>query len=497
VSQTTFSEPLGLLMLAGGICLLVDVVVLTARTDGRAPLTDDLRRRVRRHAFSAGLVLAAGGLVRIDFGVDLALTIPVIAWLWLTRRPAAVPFIGGALVTGSLAVADGAFVTRPYVNTNASSVMLMIALLVGLAVAAAVVVLILRRWGGSPTAFGWWRWVPTLGAAGVVALGAALVVRPYVQTDHSTTDRGVAHVTATLQADLGLAVDGSRGYAEQTLWWVSWYVGWPLLAAALTATAVLTWRVLRGHDPGWMPALLAYVGSSMLSLIRPGVTPDHPWADRRLVVEVIPAAVLLATWAVAAATRWARAAAATAATTAATTATTATPSARAASMPGRTRRALPAARSRAAALRAFPAVVSSAAVALFLIPIAMATVPVAAERTELGEVAAAATVCHALRPDDSVVVLESLWVPTIRAQCGLPVARLAHPSRAAIDRAAASIRSAGRTPVIAASAASPLHDQGLPAEKVVVLATRQDQNQLVRRPTSTQPLWIEFWLVRP
>ena len=28
--------------------------------------------------------------------------------------------------------------------------------------------------------------------------------------------------------DLGLQIDGSRSYAEQSLKWVSWYVGWPL-----------------------------------------------------------------------------------------------------------------------------------------------------------------------------------------------------------------------------------------------------------------------------
>src|SRR5262249_56915533 len=139
----------------------------------------------------------------------------------------------------------------------------------------------------------------------------------------------------------------------------SWCRGWPLPAAALAGAVILTWRVLSGRDPRWLPALVVLAGSSVQTLVRPGITPDHPWADRRLVVEVIPGMVVLATWATAALVRRLR--------------------------------------------RSIQVPVATGLVLVYLVPITVATVPVAAQRTEAGELAAAAAVCRALRPDDSVI----------------------------------------------------------------------------------------------
>jgi hypothetical protein len=487
VSQTTYSEPLAGLVLAGGIFLLLDVlklvdvvklrdvfkVVQRPGQDGTGP--DPLRRRARGAAFVCGLMLAGGELVRLDMGVDFALIVPVVGWWWLTRRPGAGGFVLGALIGGGLGVADCVFVTLPYVQTNWSSVRPMIVGVVAVVAGTAVVAVALRAWWRPPLELRPGRWLPTAGATAVVVLAAALVLRPFVHVDHSTAAPGVIAYTAEMQGWLGLPIDGTRGYAEQTLWWASWYLGWPLLAVAFIAATVLTSRVIRGREPRWIPVLLVYGVSAVLTLIRPGITPDHPWADRRLVVEVIPAVVLLATWNVAAATRMARTAAA-----------------------DPPRRLGPALRNILARTgQVFPAVVTTVLVAAFVVPMVIATAPVAMKRTELGEVAAASAVCQTLRPGDSVVLLDSLWVPTIRGQCGLPVAQLPDASPASMDRVTSSIRAAGRTPVLGASEPEDLSALRFKPTEVVTLHTRQDQHQLVRRPDSTDPLVIEFWLVRP
>ena len=77
VAQTTYSEPLALLFLAGGLCLVTDLVLV------------DRGGGVRGPAVIAGLLLSAGELVRVDFGVDFALVLPIVAGLWATRRPGA------------------------------------------------------------------------------------------------------------------------------------------------------------------------------------------------------------------------------------------------------------------------------------------------------------------------------------------------------------------------------------------------------------------------
>jgi hypothetical protein len=480
VSQTTYSEPLAFLFLAGGMCLLTDLV-----------MADSTRDVVRRPALVAGLLLSSGELVRVDFDVDFALILPIIAWLWVTRRPGTLPFVVGAAIGTALGLADALFVTRPYIDLNLSSVELMVALLVLMAGASIAGALFARRWGtaiaASPRGRRLTRILPVAGVLVVVAVAAALLVRPYLTVDQSVRDGGVRLFIANAQKRLGLPIENNRGYAEQSLWWVSWYLGWPLIAAAGVGVAALVFRVLKGVERRWLPALLVYGGSSLLTLLRPGITPDHPWADRRLVVEVLPGLVLFASWTIARVTRAVRARLSSALPAAGDQAPGTPPA-------GRVRRPRI---GRAVAVHLLPTATLAGLIALLLVPTVRATAPVAAKRTELGQLDAVETVCQALQPNDSVLMLDSLWIPNVRAQCRLPVAQLPDPSHDAILKAAASIRSVGRTPVIAATDADALKGQGFTPQMVVVLNTQQDDQQLVKRPTTTQPSKVEFWLARP
>ncbi len=465
VSQTTYSEPLAAVILGGAICLFLDAFRLV-REDG--VVSDDAHRRIVAAGFVVGLVLSAGELVRLDMGVDVGLLVPVIGWWFLTRRPGARAFVTGAIIGGTLGLIDCLFVTLPYVRANWESVSLMVT---GIAVAIAgttLVVARLRVWGRSPLDLRWWPRLAPAGAACVLLLAAGFLARPYLLEDHSTTNLGVIAYTAEMQGWLGLPIDGTRGYTEHTLSWVSWYLGWPLLAAALVGATALVFRVLRSKDAAWIAVLLVYGVSAVLTLWRPGITPDHPWADRRLVVEVIPAMVLLATWTVAAATRLVRSA----------------------RWPVLARAGGP------MSTTVIPATVIAALVAAFVLPMIDVTARMGPKRTEIGEVAAAQTVCQSLRPDDSVVLLDPLWVPTIRTQCGLPVASSRTSPRPGSTGYTASIRAVGRTPVFGTGRSDLLPIMPADPVEVVALHTQQDQHQLVQRPQSTDPLLIEFWLSR-
>ncbi|GAA2016852.1 hypothetical protein GCM10009839_10710 [Catenulispora yoronensis] len=485
-SQTTFSEMPALLLLMAGVYLLGEFVVAGSNTGAGS----------RSFVFVAGLVLGVGELVRLDLALELALLMPVLGWLWATRRTGVGAYMAGAVAGLVLGALDARFLSWPYVHdvpVNWSSVKLVtlafvLASGVSFGVAAAV-----RRWGVPA----WlWRWVPVVGASVAGLIGVVLLVRPYVSTAHGDPNSSDAQYLTSLQAWVGLTPDGSRTYAEQSLRWVSWYVGWPLVVAALVGGVLLTWRVLRGGDVRWAPALPVYLVSAALQLWRPSITPDHPYADRRLVTVVLPGFILLAVWAVAAATRAigervraGQAAASAAGSGADSGSVSASGSARRSPVTS-------------VAVATLGAAVMSAAL---VVPAASASAPVAAKRTELGEVAASNAVCRSLSPKrDSVVLIDGMsgqWMATIRNQCRVPVALLTDADAAGLAQVAADIVEVGRRPVIAASGANPLQDAGYTVEqlkKVVVLSTRQDQQQIVKRPTGTkQQSDIEFWYTRP
>lgn len=455
-SQETLSEPLALLALAASGCLLVDLVLAARKAGSGGVDAGDLvlRGRLRRHCFALGLVLTASELVRLDFGIDFAFVLPVVAWLWLTRRPGVLPFLAGSLLGGGLGVLDAAYVTRPYVLVNWSAVRLMLELLAIMSVVAVAGVLLVRRHGRSPLDLRWWRWVPPAGAGIVALVEIGLFVRPWVSTDHSTTDPSVFDYVMMLQHALGLPVDGSRGYAEQSLRWVAWYVGWPMVLAAGGAAVYLMWRVLRGRDLRWLPIMLVYLCSAVLVLLRPSITPDHPWADRRLVVEVLPCVVLLATW---------------------------------------TTRAL-ARRVRGRWLSRLVVVVVMVG---FLVPEGIALTPVAVERTEQGEPEMIDRVCSTLAPNDVIMSIDQQWMPALREQCGLPVAQLLFLSPIAVDETAASIRATGKVPVVVGSQLDSPVPLGLRSTIDIALDSREDDRQLVRRPDTTVPLNLRFWAAFP
>ena len=497
-SQTTFSEMPALLLLGTGVLLLGEIIIAGTGADAGAGAeavagTDAASDAASASAgvsagagtalpwpfaFTAGLVLGVGELVRLDLMLDMALLMPVAAWLWATRRPGVLAWLAGAFAGLALGLLDARFLSWPYVKTNASSVKLataalVLSCLVCLAVAAWV------RSRGVPQAL--WRLVPAAGTAATALIGVALVVRPYVNTARGDAKSPSGQYLISLQGWVGLPTDGSRTYAEQSLRWVSWYVGWPLLAAALAGAVVLTWRVLHGRELRWAAALPVYVLSAALQLWRPSITPDHPYADRRLVTVVLPGVILMAVWTASAATR-------------------------ALAQKVRSRQQRSAATGR---LLLTPVVVTAAGAAvmsaLFVVPAAATTAPVAAKRTELGEVAATRSVCRALSPSkDSVVLVDAMsgqWMATIRNQCQVPVALLNDADPARLAHVTAGITAAGRTPVVAASSLDPLRHLGFggtAVKKAVALTTRQDQQQIVKPATGTKTLTdIAFWYTRP
>lgn len=463
--RSTYSEPLAQLLLVAGLALLLDAAAGPRRALGAL----------------AGLLVGLGLLVRIDAVRDLALFVPVVAWLAVRRNPVWWPVALGAAVGTGYGIVDAYGPARPYVSDLIALVRPASyggALLIGLAALAVPLLRGLPGW--RPPA---WVGAAAGGLVGLVLLGLAL--RPLFFTGRGTGSSW--SFVESMQREQGLPVDGQRNYAEATVRWVSWYAGWPALVLATVAALLLTRAAVLGRTDGvtgrpadrWVLGLGLPLVSAVSVLLSPGITPDHPWADRRLVPTVLPVVTLLAVWAVAAGTGWAAA-----------------------------RSGLPgwAAGSGRSGWTA-RSVLAAGLVAL-LVPPVLGSRALAPTRSEQGEPAAVEAACAAFAPGEVALLVDARsrqeWTAVLREACDVPAFGMpgdrtdAVATRAQVADVAARVRSAGGTPVLVAQSGDPLPRlASAPQRQVVDLDTHEHDRLLTRPPLALMPVSVELWRADP
>jgi hypothetical protein len=504
-ARSTYSEPLALLLMMTAAALVADAVRRPERGGGLALL--------------GGLILGLAGLVRVDTLTEVALLLPVATVLALRRHPVVGPLVAGACAGTVLAAGSALLLARPYLRTISGSLVPLAIAAAVLAISCGLILLAARRRRrraraaapgdpdpGAPDAGGVGRPVGAaagglgrlagragwIAAAGVLLLGVALITRPLWQTVRQSPDDPGALFVAGLQHAQHLAVDGGRTYAEWSLVWVVWWAGPVVALAAWAGFVALARRAVQwvlspvpaaegtGAPPGpgpagppWLVPAVVGFGSALLTLWRPGITPDHPWADRRLVPVLLPTFVLVATGVAAWAVR-------------------------------RARRRLP------ATLLVLGTV--TGILALVAPPFA-AGAPMALQRTEAGELAAVRSVCAALQPHDVVLAVDNRafneWPQVIRGACGRPAAALqVGGGPLPVDQLRSSARrlaelvgsSGGRLVLLASGEDRPpdqlLRDLGLEPQHVTQLVTIEDARVLARPPTGSEQVRVGVWLAR-
>ncbi len=463
VARSTYSEPVALPVLAAGLLALT----LAARSARAAEVT-----AARTTAVVAGVLMGGAILIRVDALREVVLVVPLVV-LGLLQRQVHARVLGVATAISTLvALGLTALTSSEYLASIAGSLVPLAALAVGVCLVGVVVVGAARRGRSLPVLVQ--AWLPRLLAGGVVVVGLGLASRPWWQTVRQSAADSGARVVAGLQARQGLSVDGGRTYAEHTVVWMTWWVGPAALVIALVVAAALAHRAATawtdGRDlPSWAGPVVVGLGSTLLTLYRPGITPDHPWADRRLVI-ALPTVVLLVVAGAAVVSRWS------------------------------TRR-LP---------YAVNVVVSVGMAAALLGPTALATWPHADERVESGEWTAVDDVCAALRPGDVVMMADSRaaneWPQVLRGYCRVPAlsttsALRNDPARfrAAVDRTRLEVAArGGRLVLLAADSQDALALLGLGTAVVPAHTTvREDPRLLERRPDGLVDLPIQVWLGTP
>ena len=455
-ARSTYSEPLAMVTLAGGLLALV----IAARQGNRG--------EVGRAALLAGVLIGGTALVRIDGLRETILLIPVAALaLAQGQRWPRVTLIGAGVST-LLAGLAALLLSNQYLGTIAGSLVPLVGLGFLMGLLATGMLWWQRRGGAVPQAIS--RRLADGLALTVILLGVVLASRPLWQTVRQSPDDPGSRFVAGMQLRQGLTVDGGRTYAEQSVAWLSWWVGVPALVIALATLAwtvrVIAQRWTAGASlPAWTGALLVGAGSTCLTLWRPGITPDHPWAERRLLI-ALPFVMLLCTAAAAFAVR--------------------------------------------ELVRRAPVAVAVGVglvlVAATILPTALATWPHRGERVELGELAAVEGVCDSLAQRDVVLALDSRaaneWPQVVRGQCGHAAlsttkALRQDPERlattvATIDKAVAA--NGGQLVLLAAEGPKALDALAANDIRQVSAAfVAEDDHLLERRPDGLVPLSVEVW----
>jgi hypothetical protein len=501
-SRGAFTQPLVQILLFGGLCLFIDSLGSPARPPYRPawwwPASPS----------PAGVLAALGGLalglasaVQVDGLTDVLPAIPVIGIMLAARKPQWLPFGIGLAVGVGYGLASGYVLARPYLDGQSAwlrtfgiiAAAVTVVTVGSLLVAHYGKILLQRYWEPWPgirsvLAARPLRWLPGVAAGVTVLVLAGFAIRPYVQTVRANSDPSVIGYVGYLQRVAGLPLDPTRLYAEDTLYWVIWYIGLPAVLLGAFGLAMLARIVLRAlitwSDPGgaarvWALPLLMIGWATVTVLWRPGTVPDQPWASRQLVPLVLPGLILAAVWAAA----W---------------------------LTGR------------AGVRGAGKVASSAVAALsvvaLLLPTALTTFGVgvtssggsqpissatglAFQRTGKGEITAVARLCAVIGADASVVIVDTRiangFSQLIRGGCNVPTARLGRPSPFEVLPVVAGIQRAGRRAVLLGATRAEVGAYGAVPSEVLSLATTQDAHELTRPPTTTWPLRYTVWMAQP
>ena len=294
------------------------------------------------------------------------------------------------------------------------------------------------------------RWLPAAAAALPPVVLAGAVARVII---------AVPHITA-------------NDYAGHSLGWISWWMGKPIIAAATVGAALLAYRVLSDRQPEWLLPLMVFGWTIAVFLARPAITPDMPWASRRLVPAVLPGCILLAAWAASWVTQ----------------------------------------RLKERGFAGWRSMVFAACCGVLLIalPARVAFRPqlgsagislhgLAVQDTYRGELAAVNKLCGAIPADATVVFVDSpdanKLLENVRGECGVPAARLRDVSVPRIRQVISGIEGTGRRAILLGSTKKEFNEYSDgTVRQVMNLHAQVDGYDLNGVPASTRNFSVVVWM---
>ncbi|MFV0316126.1 MAG: hypothetical protein ACK5O2_04080 [Microthrixaceae bacterium] len=289
VVRDVYSEPFVLLFTWVAIVLMAEVA------------GDSSRRHL---AALAGVFLGTTLLARVDSIPTIAVAATLVtAWVIHStgeesgrRSQAARAGVRSAALVGLIALVDLFAASQSYARSLRSNLVLLWA---ATAVVALACRFALKRRDTVSQTVAKVAQRPRVArfAAGGVAVTLVLlwVVRPWFDLATGSTP-GWFRITEW-QAAEGLAIDETRTYAEQSMRWMSWYLGPVALALAIGGVAWAVYRILRGTARTEVVMVTTItLTTGLMYWLRPSIFPDQIWATRRFLPVVIPGLLVMATF---------------------------------------------------------------------------------------------------------------------------------------------------------------------------------------------------------
>jgi hypothetical protein len=442
---------------------------------------------------------------------------PVLALMFVVRRPQSGPLGIGLFLGVACGLYAGLELARPYLSSLSAQLHLFGLCAAGFGLATALTAPLafpgVRAWlrrvlSARPQIVGLRGETVELPSLGTCLQWAAFAVpvlvligfamRPYFQVTRGQTDPAVIRTVASLQRLGHLPVDGRQQYYETSLNWVLWYLGVPAVLLAAAGAAVLGRRLVRAALD-WRDSLLAariwglpylIIGWSVVTVLwDPAIVAVQPAASRRLVPVVLPGLILLGLW------------------------TSSRLKARAADLGARRVTASGAGACCVLAM-AIPAFVTSANPGL------TARARVSAHSSGLsklisrvqfrgvgftatygGSVAAVPRLCAAIGSNATVIFVDAATAESygqvVRGMCGQPAASAAGASTVAIEQVVTAVEQAGRRPVLLGSSRSHVSLFGIVPKVALSLRTTGDPEVLTGPPATTWPVTYTVWMSSP
>ncbi|MGH3068283.1 MAG: hypothetical protein ACRDMI_06815 [Streptosporangiaceae bacterium] len=494
-SRSAFAEPLAQLLLLGGLCLVTDSLTIRSGRGWLPSYPGWLRwpgwlSPGTAAAALGGMALGLAALASLNVLPDLIPVIPFVGLLAAARRPQALPLGLGVLAGAGYAIA-ATWITAPAALASPGFPVRRASLIAAVVAVVTVAAVAIAAWPpararAARVIRGALRWrLPEVAAGLVAAALIAFLIRPSVQTAHWNPGAGTAGYVGALQKLLGLPVQPTRSYAEDSLYWVIWYIGIPALLlggfgmamlARRCVRALLRWADEDGAARAWGLPLLIFAWATVIVLWDPRTAPDQPWASRTLVPLALPGFILCAVWVAAWLDRRAR-----------------------------ERGAGLAAVSLAAACFVLAMVVPTA-VTTFGITFSQsgsghsgpAATGLGVKRTGAGQAAAVQELCGAMSARMSVVILDRVaageFAQAIRGMCGVPAGVMAGATVAQVQAVIRGIAGAGREPVLLATRPSELTAYGTTPRRAVDLVTTQDAHDLTQPPAAPWQISYQLWM---